>query len=97
MAGSRESGLKAADTNKRLYGETFYSQIGRKGGKISRGGGFAVYPELAREAGRKGAIKSAESKRAKKAAERGELYEAIPNSPLSRAVAGLERIARRFI
>lgn len=45
MAGTRAGGLKAAKTNRLLYGdgikgESFYSKIGRKGGKISRGGAF---------------------------------------------------------
>lgn len=53
MAGTREGGLKAAQKNKTLYGETFYPKIGSMGGKISRGGGFSDR-ELAREAGRKG-------------------------------------------
>lgn len=54
MAGNRIGGLKAAATNKARYGLNFYGQIGRKGGKISRGGGFASNPQLAVEAGRKG-------------------------------------------
>ncbi len=60
MAGTREGGLKAAATNKARYGdgrngtESFYTMIGRKGGRISRGGGFAMSRELASEAGRKG-------------------------------------------
>lgn len=54
MAGSREGGLQAATTNKKRYGEDFYANIGRKGGKISRGGGFAMSHELASAAGRKG-------------------------------------------
>lgn len=59
MAGTRAGGLKAAETNKLRYGdgftkENFYSQIGRKGGRISRGGGFAQSHELAVWAGTKG-------------------------------------------
>jgi general stress protein YciG len=60
MAGTREGGIKAAATNKQRYGdglngtESFYTKIGRKGGMISRGGGFAVNRELAQSAGRKG-------------------------------------------
>lgn len=60
MAGTREGGLKAAATNKQRYGdgrngtESFYSRIGRKGGSVSRGGGFALSHERAVEAGRKG-------------------------------------------
>lgn len=54
MAGTVEGGRKAAQTNKDRYGEDFYDIIGRKGGRISRGGGFALNRELARESGRKG-------------------------------------------
>jgi general stress protein YciG len=54
MAGTRLGGRKAAATNKQRYGQNFYGLIGRKGGKISRGGGFAQNPELASVAGRKG-------------------------------------------
>jgi guanyl-specific ribonuclease Sa len=41
MAGNVTGGKKAAETNKRLYGEDWYIKIGSMGGKISRGGGFA--------------------------------------------------------
>ena len=54
MAGTREGGLQAAATNKMRYGLSFYKQIGRMGGRISRGGGFAMNSDLAREAGRRG-------------------------------------------
>ena len=54
MAGTKMGGIKAAATNKMRYGAAFYESIGRKGGQISRGGGFAANPELARIAGQRG-------------------------------------------
>lgn len=57
MSGTTSGGKAAAATNKRLYGKNFYKKIGEKGGKISRGGGFADTPlghERAVEAGRRG-------------------------------------------
>jgi general stress protein YciG len=54
MAGTKMGGQKAAATNKQRYGLGFYESIGRKGGHISRGGGFAMNRELAVEAGRRG-------------------------------------------
>ena len=54
MPGTKIGGLKAAATNKRLHGENFYANIGRKGGKNGHTGGFAANPELAKAAGRKG-------------------------------------------
>lgn len=62
MAGTRIGGRKAAATNKMRYGLNFYEQIGRKGGKISRGGGFAMNRELAVEAGRRGGKASRRTK-----------------------------------
>jgi general stress protein YciG len=64
MAGTEKGGRKAAATNKQRYGMSFYEQIGRKGGKISRGGGFATNRELAVEAGRKGGKNSRRAKAA---------------------------------
>jgi len=40
MAGNREGGLKAAQRNKELYGEDYYSRIGAVGGKNGDTGGF---------------------------------------------------------
>lgn len=58
MAGTRRGGQKAAATNKMRYGANFYETIGARGGRISRGGGFAKNPDLAREAGRRGGMAS---------------------------------------
>lgn len=63
MSGTVEGGKKAAATNKQRYGEDFYGGIGRKGGQISRGGGFAMNQELAKEAGRKGGKASRRTKK----------------------------------
>lgn len=54
MAGTKAGGLKAARTNKEKYGDDFYREMGRKGGKNGHTGGFAANPELARIAGAKG-------------------------------------------
>lgn len=40
MGGTHKGGLKTAAANKQRYGLNFYKQIGRAGGKKSRGGGF---------------------------------------------------------
>lgn len=54
MSGSRLGGLKASETNKKKYGEDFYKNIGRRGGKACVPKGFAVNPELAKRAGSRG-------------------------------------------
>ena len=41
MAGTLEGARKARDTNIRKYGKDFYREMGRKGGKIGRTGGWA--------------------------------------------------------
>ncbi len=64
MSGTMKGGEKAAKTNKQRYGENFYMEIGRMGGKTSTGGGFAKDPELARRAGRLGGQRSRRSKAA---------------------------------
>ena len=55
MVGTLVGGKKAAATNKKLHGEDFYQNIGRKGGRAGLGmKGFALDPERARAAGAKG-------------------------------------------
>lgn len=54
MSGTIDGGYKAALTNTKRYGKDFYVKIGRKGGKISQGGGFAANSKLASEAGKVG-------------------------------------------
>ena len=54
MAGTKEGGRAAAETNKRVYGDDFYAVIGAIGGKRGRTGGFYANRELARIAGAKG-------------------------------------------
>jgi general stress protein YciG len=54
MAGTRDGGLKTAQTNKERYGKDWYCIIGAKGGKNGTTGGFYANRELASEAGRKG-------------------------------------------
>lgn len=61
MPGTKEGGKKAAQTNKSKYGSNFYKKIGGQSWKNpnrSRKTGFAINPELAREAGRKGGLKT---------------------------------------
>lgn len=41
MSGTREGGLKAAETNRKKQGADFYARIGSKGGKLGTTGGFA--------------------------------------------------------
>ena len=41
MSGTIKGGFKAAKTNIEKYGKDYYVNIGRKGGKKSRTGGFA--------------------------------------------------------
>lgn len=63
MAGTKAGGLKAAKTNKDLYGEDWYKRIGAIGGRITGKKGFALNRDLAREAGRKGGLISRKGKR----------------------------------
>lgn len=54
MAGTKQGGQNARDTNKAKYGADFYRRIGAIGGKKGTTGGFAANRELARIAGAKG-------------------------------------------
>lgn len=54
MPGTRAGGLKAAKTNRLRHGKDFYVRVGKLGGELSIGGGFAANRELAKEAGAKG-------------------------------------------
>ena len=63
MSGTRAGGLKAAKTNKEMYGKNFYKNIGAKGGKvIGVMKGFACNRELASKAGKKGGMISRRGK-----------------------------------
>ena len=65
MAGTKESGLAAADTNKRKYGSDFYKRIGAMGGSVKISKGFGkMTAEQRIQAGRRG---GSISKRTKKA------------------------------
>jgi hypothetical protein len=66
MAGSIQGGKSAAATNKRLYGETFYADIGSLGGsKRGIAKGFALMtPELRSKYGKIGGTKSRRRKMA---------------------------------
>jgi uncharacterized protein len=54
MAGTKDGGKRAADTNKKKHGADFYARIGAMGGKKGHTGGFYANRELARLAGAKG-------------------------------------------
>lgn len=54
MAGTKQGGVAAANTNKARYGADFYAKIGAKGGVKGKTGGFFANRELARAAGAKG-------------------------------------------
>ena len=62
MAGTKDGGIKAANTNKAKYGQDFYARIGRKGGQLGRTGGFWANRELARQAGAIGGRRSRRTK-----------------------------------
>jgi hypothetical protein len=54
MAGNKQAGLQAAETNKEKYGHDYYAKIGAKGGAAKVPKGFALNRERARLAGAKG-------------------------------------------
>ena len=58
MAGTKDGGRKARETNLRKHGSDFYKRIGAKGGRNGHTGGFKSNPKLAKIAGRKGGLKS---------------------------------------
>jgi hypothetical protein len=58
MAGTKIGGMKAKQTNLQKYGEDFYKNIGKKGGRNGHTGGFASNPALASVAGAIGGRKS---------------------------------------
>ena len=62
MAGTKEGGIKARNTNLEKHGKDFYKEIGRKGGKASTKGGFYANRELASRAGKIGGMKSKRGK-----------------------------------
>jgi len=63
MSGTQKGGKAAATTNKQRYGEDFYVNIGRIGGKNGYTGGFYANRELARTAGAKGGTISRRTKK----------------------------------
>ncbi len=66
MAGTKAGGQKAAMTNKNKYGSDFYAEIGRRGGKNGKTGGFAAGEEGRERARKFGAIGGRISRRTKK-------------------------------
>lgn len=59
MSGTKQGSRKTALTNKRKYGEDFYSRIGRLGGSVHNPlKGFGSHRELASIVGAKGGYKS---------------------------------------
>ena len=62
MSGTIKGGKKASATNKERHGSDFYTRIGSKGGKWCGPKGFALDPERAKTAGRKGGLISKRGK-----------------------------------
>lgn len=78
MSGTLEGGRKAALTNKLRHGDSYYAEIGKKGGMNGHTGGFAsdvvgedglTGKERARIAGRKGGLISRRGPAIRKASE----------------------------
>jgi general stress protein YciG len=69
MAGTKKGGQRAAATNKAKYGADFYARIGALGGTKGHTGGFFANRELAREAGRRGGMKSKRGRISRRATE----------------------------
>jgi hypothetical protein len=61
MSGTKSGGIKAAKTNKELYGQDFYKNIGADGGRAGKGGGFAA-TGYAAIAGKIGGMKAAHTR-----------------------------------
>lgn len=55
---AKDSGSKVRKTIEERYGKDYWRKIGSKGGKATGMKGFALNPELARMAGKKGSKKS---------------------------------------
>ena len=64
MAGTKEGGKKTAIKNKQLHGDDFYARLGSKGGSVKhpKTRWFALHPELAIKAGKKGGHNSKRGK-----------------------------------
>lgn len=64
MSGTLEGGRKTVQTNYEKQGKDFYKRIGRKGGSVNHRETryFALHPEIARTAGRKGGLISKRGK-----------------------------------
>lgn len=58
MSGTKEGGKKATAAIKERYGENFYAEIGRRGGRNGHTGGFYGHPERASKCGRIGGLLS---------------------------------------
>lgn len=58
MGQTKAGAIKARQKIIELYGEDFYSHIGKKGGSNGTTGGFAHSRDLARRAGKIGGLKS---------------------------------------